>query len=117
MAQGVIGNRSHTAIARAHHAYIRRNWRGSRHVAEPLSRRSSAVTTSQVAPPVLAILPPGGAEGSAAGAGGGAAGATTAALLAIVGVFMLRALLPGLLGLGLAPARSALLDLRLERPG
>lgn len=117
VAQGVTGNQSHAASAPAHHAYIRRNWRGSRHVAEPASRRSSAVTTSQVAPPVLAILPPSGAEGSAAGAGGGAAGATAAALLAIVGVFMLRALLPGLLGLGLAPARSALLDLRLERPG
>ena len=51
------------------------------------------------------------------GAGGGAAGATAAALLALVGVCMLRALLPGLLGLGLAPARSALLVLRLERPG
>jgi len=116
VAQGVSGNRNHAATAPAHHAYIRRNWRGSRHVELP-SRRTSAVTTSQVVPPVLAILPPGGAEGSAAGTGGGAAGATAAALLAIVGVFMLRALLPGLLGLGLAPARSALLDLRLERPG
>ncbi len=114
--RAVTDHPSRAAIAPARHLGTRKASRRTRHVTELPSRRSSAVTTSQLAPPILAILPP-GAEGSAAGAGGGAAGATAAALLALVGVCMLRALLPGLLGLGLAPARSALLDLRLERPG
>jgi hypothetical protein len=92
----------------------------SRHAGHPAgrsSRRSSAAAPAQPAPPVSANLPPGGAEGSAPGPGGSAAGATAAAVLAFVGICMLRALLPGLLGLGLAPARSALLVSRLERPG
>jgi len=116
-AHAVTEHRSRSAVAPAHHLDTRKASHGTRRVAEPPSRRSSAVTTSQLAPPVSAILPPGGAEGSAAGAAGGASGATAVALLALVGVCMLRALLPGLLGLGLAPARSALLVLRLERPG
>jgi hypothetical protein len=118
LAHAASAHRSRAASASARHIDTRKASHGKRHVAEPPSPRPSAVTTtSQLAPPVSAILPPGGAEGSAAGAGGGAAGATAAALLALVGVCILRALLPGLLGLGLAPARSALLDLRLERPG
>jgi len=87
------------------------------HLAPPRSRPGSALTTSQLALPLSAALPPGGGEGSAAGAGGSAAGAAAAALLATVGLCILRALLPGLLGLGLAPARSAFLVSRLERPG
>ena len=117
LVHAVTDRASGAAVAPARRLGTRKASHRARHVAEPPSRRTSAVTTLQPAPPVLAILPPGGAEGSAAGAGGGAAGATAAALLAIVGVCILRALLPGLLGLGLAPARSALLDLRLERPG
>jgi hypothetical protein len=117
LTHAVTDHPGRAAVAPARRLGTRKASHRTRHVAEPPSRRSSAVTTSQPAPPVLAILPPGGAEGSAAGAGGGGAGATAAALLALVGVYMLRALLPGLLGLGLAPARSALLDLRLERPG
>jgi hypothetical protein len=90
----------------------------ARHVAPPRSRPGGTVTTSPPAAlPLSSALPPGGADGSAAGAGGGAAGAATAALLALAGVCILRALLPGLLGLGLAPARSAFLVWRLERPG
>lgn len=88
-----------------------------RHIAPPRSSPEVALTTSPVALPLSAELAPGGAEGSAAGAGGGAAGATAAAVLALVGVCILRALLPGLLGLGLAPVQSALLVSRLERPG
>jgi hypothetical protein len=118
LAHAASAHRSRAAFASARHIDTRKASHGKRHVAEPPSPRPSTVTTtSQLAPPVSAILPPGGAEGSAAGAGGGAAGATAAALLALVGVCILRALLPGLLGLGLAPARSALLVMRLERPG
>jgi len=113
----VSDRRGQARIAPARHVDVRKRSRGARHVAEPPSGRVSAAFTPQIAPPVSANLPPGGAEGSAPGAGGGAAGATAAALLALVGVCILRALLPGLLGLGLAPARSALLVLRLERPG
>ncbi len=90
----------------------------ARHLTPPRSHPGGAMTTSPpVALPLSAALPPGGGEGSAAGAGGAAAGAATAALLAIVGVCILRALLPGLLGLGLTPVQSALLVSRLERPG
>lgn len=103
--------------APARRPYSRVESRRARHVAAPRSRSTAAITTPQAAPPVSAALPPGGAEGSAAGAGGAAAGAATAALLALVGVSILRALLPGLLGLGLTPVQSALLVSRLERPG
>ena len=89
----------------------------ARHLAPPRSRPGGAVTTAPLAVPLSAVLPPGGAEGSAAGAGGAAAGAAAAALLALVGLCILRALLPGLLGLGLAPVQSAFLVSRLERPG
>jgi hypothetical protein len=90
----------------------------ARHLAPPRSRPRAVMTTSPtIALPLTSALPPGGGEGSAAGAGGAAAGAATAALLAIVGVCILRALLPGLLGLGLTPVQSALLVSRLERPG
>ncbi len=89
----------------------------ARHLAPPRSRPGGAVTTTPLAVPLSAVLPPGGAEGSAAGAGGAAAGAAGAALLALVGLCILRALLPGLLGLGLPPVRSTFLVSRLERPG
>jgi len=91
--------------------------RRAHHIAPRRSRPGAAANMTPVALPLSAALPPGGAEGSAAGAGGAAAGAATAALLVIVGLCILRALLPGLLGLGLAPARSAFLVSRLERPG
>jgi hypothetical protein len=115
---------AHAVLVPAHHATAARarsrahsRSDGPRHLAASASRAVSTVSTPQVGPPVSANLPPGGAEGAAAGVGGGVAGAAAAALLALAGVCMLRALLPGLLGLGLAPARSALLVLRLERPG
>ena len=88
-----------------------------RHLVPQRSRQGFAVTTAPLAVPLSAAPPPGGADGSAAGAGGGAAGAAAAALLSLFGLCILRALLPGLLGLGLAPARSAFLVSRLERPG
>ena len=103
--------------APARHADSRSESGRARHVAPPRSRPGVAVTTAPVVFPLSAALPPGGAEGSAAGAGGAAAGAAAAALLALFGLCILRALLPGLLGLGLAPARSAFLVSRLERPG
>jgi hypothetical protein len=102
--------------APARHADSRGGSGRGRHLPPRPSSPAVGVTTSQVALPLSAVLPPGGAEGGAAGAGGGAAGAT-AAVLALVGVCILRALLPGLLGLGLAPVQSALLVSRLERPG
>jgi hypothetical protein len=91
--------------------------RRARQVAPPRSRPGVAVTAAPLAFPPSAALPPGGSEGSAAGAGGAATGAAAATLLALFGLCILRALLPGLLGLGLAPARSAFLVSRLERPG
>ena len=127
---GAVGARwapvppAHAVLVHAHHATAarapsraRRRSDGPRHLAARPSGAVSTVSTPQLGPPVSANLPPGGAEGAAAGVGGGAAGAAAAALLALAGVCMLRALLPGLLGLGLAPARSALLVSRLERPG
>jgi len=95
----------------------RSEFKRARHVAPPRSRPGVAVTAAPLAFPLSAALPPGGSEGSAAGAGGAAAGAAAATLLALFGLCILRALLPGLLGLGLAPARSAFLVSRLERPG
>ena len=115
---------AHAVLVYAHHATAapvqsrgRKRSDGPRHRAAGPSRAVSTVSAPQLGPPVSADLPPGGAEGAAAGSGGGAAGSAAVALLALVGVCMLRALLPGLLGLGLAPARSALLVSRLERPG
>jgi hypothetical protein len=90
--------------------------RGARHLVPPRPHPRSAVIAPPTALPLSATLPPGGGEGSAAGAGG-ASGAAAVALLALFGICILRALLPGLLGLGLAPARSAFLVWRLERPG
>jgi hypothetical protein len=77
----------------------------------------SSVAAGQWGPPVSASPPPGGAEGAATGGGGSAAGAATAALLALVGVGLLRALLPGLLALRRRPLRSALVVSALEHPG
>ncbi len=115
-ADAVLVHAHHATAARAPSSARRRS-AGPRHLAARPSRAVSTVSTPQLGPPVPANLPPGGAEGAAAGVGGGVAGAAAVALLALVGVCMLRALLPGLLGLGLAPARSALLVSRLERPG
>ena len=67
------------------------------------------------ATPVSTSLPPAGA--GAGGTGGGVGGAPAAALLALAGLWLLSALLPGLLGLEIFPWRSALCALRLERPG
>jgi len=61
-------------------------------------------------------MPPAGVEGATGGAGS-AGGATAAALLTLVGICLMRALLPGLLALRIGPWRSALLVCRLERPG
>jgi len=114
---GTTSRRGAKPTALDHRADSPSEARRARHVAKPRPRPGSAVNTAQVALPLSAALPPGGAEGSAAGVGGAAAGAATAALLAIVGLCILRALLPGLVGLGLTPVQSALLVSRLERPG
>jgi hypothetical protein len=82
--------------------------------------RSGAIARVSAPPaqlPASPALPPAGVEGAAAGGPGGAAGATAAALLALVGICLMRALLPGRLALGLAPWQSAQLVCRLERPG
>jgi len=102
--------------ASARRAESRSESRHARHLA-PRSDTGGELTKSPLALPLSAALPPGGADGSAAGTGGAAAGAAAAALLAFVGLCILRALLPGLLGMGLAPARTAFLVSRLERPG
>jgi translation initiation factor IF-2 len=103
--------------APARRADARRESRRAHHPAPRRSHPGGALTASESAIPLSAALPPGGADGSAAGAGSAAAGAAAAALLVLFGLCILRALLPGLLGLGLAPARSAFLVWRLERPG
>jgi hypothetical protein len=118
---GIVGSGaahpSPAAVAAARDAHARKRSDRTRHIAAPAPAAVSAVSTPQLAPPISGNLPPGGADGNAAGSGPGAAGAAGAALLAVVGISILRALLPGLLGLGLAPARSTLLVSRLERPG
>jgi hypothetical protein len=62
------------------------------------------------------VLPtsPAGAVGSGGIGAGGAAGG---ALLLVAALWLLQALLPGRLSLDLSPWQSALLSLRLERPG
>jgi hypothetical protein len=95
----------------------RRESRRGHHPAPPRLHPGGVVMAQPLVLPLSAALPPGGSEGSAAGAGGAAAGAVAAALIALFGLCILRALLPGLLGLGLAPAQSAFLVSRLERPG
>jgi len=116
-ASGATSRRGAQPAAPARRADSRVPARHARHLGSPPSRPGRAVSTPPLALPLSSALPPGGAEGSAAGAGGGAGGATAAAVLALVGLCILRALLPGLLGLGLGPVQSALLVSRLERPG
>ncbi len=78
---------------------------------------SAVAMTPAISPPAPGVLPPGGAEGFASGAGGASAGATASAVLALAGVALLAALLPGLLALDVLPWRSGVFTLRLERPG
>jgi len=66
---------------------------------------------------VVGSLPPSGAGGIATGTGGAAPGATAATLLALAAVALIGALMPGLLAIGVVSWRSAVLELRLERPG
>jgi hypothetical protein len=65
--------------------------------------------------------PPVGATGAtggvASGSGGISAGAGGGALLVLAALWLLRVLLPGRMALDLIPSESALLSLRLERPG
>jgi hypothetical protein len=67
--------------------------------------------------PAPTSLPPAGGEGATGGGASGAVGTGTAALLVLIALYGMRALQPGLLALELGPWRSALLVLRLERPG
>src|ERR1700755_800061 len=59
----------------------------------------TAVAAPLLQLPSLPSAPPPGGVGAAAGGGGGATGATAAALLALVGICLMRALLPGRLAL------------------
>jgi hypothetical protein len=85
--------------------------RSHRPIASPVN---TAVAIPLPRLPIPSGLPPAGAAGVSSG---GAAGAGAAALLALAGIWLLRALLPGLLALGPGPWRTALLVCRLERPG
>jgi hypothetical protein len=88
---------------------------GPRHVPRPREVAVSTVPALQL--PATGALPPTGAEGATGGGATGAAGASAAALLVFVALYLTRALLPGLLALGVSRWQSALLVCRLERPG
>jgi hypothetical protein len=85
------------------------------HGSRPPLDPAAAAPTVQLPP--SSALPPAGVESVAVGGASGAAGATAAALLALVGICLMRALLPGLLALRIGRWQSALLVCRLERPG
>ena len=68
------------------------------------------------AAPASAAVAPGGSEGTSAGVGAGTS-AAAAAILGLAGLWLLRALLPGLLTLDIFPWQSTLRAMRLERPG
>jgi len=88
---------------------------GARHV--PRAREEAVITSPALQLPATSALPPAGAEGATGGGAAGAAGASAAALLVFVALYLTRALLPGLLALGVSRWQSALLVCRLERPG
>jgi hypothetical protein len=68
--------------------------------------------------PLLLPSPPLGVTGGVStGSGGIGAGAAGGALLVLAALWLLHTLLPGRLTLDLTPWQSALLSLRLERPG
>jgi hypothetical protein len=77
--------------------------------------RAGPVPALELAAPRIADGPAGG--GASTSSGGAGAGASAAAVLALAGVCLLGALLPGRLRLDPFPWRSALLASRLERPG
>jgi hypothetical protein len=68
------------------------------------------------AAPATAAVAPGGSEGTSSGVGAGTS-AAAAAILGLAGLWLLRALLPGLLTLDIFPWQSTLRAMRLERPG
>ena len=68
------------------------------------------------AAPATAAVAPAGSEGSGSGVGAGTS-AAAAAILGLAGLWLLRALLPGLLTLDIFPWQSTLRAMRLERPG
>jgi hypothetical protein len=68
------------------------------------------------AAPATAAVAPGGSEGTPSGVAAGAS-AAAAAILGLAGLWLLRALLPGLLTLDIFPWQSTLRAMRLERPG
>lgn len=90
---------------------------GPRREREAVALASFVVAMATIISPESSSLPPGGAEGFATGAGGASPGAVASAVLALAGVALLTALLPGLLPLDVLPWRSAVLTLGLERPG
>jgi len=75
----------------------------------------ASLASQQAASPTEALAPEGG--GASAGSGGIGSPGAAMALLALAGLCLLRAFLPGRLPLDPFPWRSALLSLRLERPG
>lgn len=84
---------------------------------EDAAGASTVTMAATVSPPESGSLPPGGSEGFAAGAGGASPGASASAVLALAGMALLAALLPGLLSVDVSPWRSAVPTLELERPG
>ncbi len=68
------------------------------------------------AAPATTAVAPGGSEGTSSGVGAGTS-AAAAAILGLAGLWLLRALLPGLLTLDIFPWQSTLRAMRLERPG
>ncbi len=78
-------------------------------------RAEVAVPVGWAAPSTAAVAP-GGSEGTPSGVGAGTS-AAAAAILGLAGLWLLRALLPGLLTLDIFPWQSTLQAMRLERPG
>ena len=88
--------------------------------ASGLSRLPAHPPVARASPgagPLLLATSPAGAAGAVGSGGIGAGGAAGGALLVLAALWLLYALLPGRLALELSPWQSALLSLRLERPG
>jgi hypothetical protein len=112
LAEVAMPQGSHTSVARAARAAPRPM---RSHAHPPFASASrSGVALALSSPPVGAT---GATGGVASGSGGISAGAGGGALLVLAALWLLRVLLPGRMALDLIPSESALLSLRLERPG
>lgn len=84
--------------------------------AGPRAARVDVAAPVDAAVPFSGALAPAGSEGTSPGVGAGTS-AAAAAIVGLAGLWLLRALLPGLLTLDIFPWQSTLRAMRLERPG